>query len=226
MRRGGPGRTVRRLLTLLCVVALACVGVTQASAQQAAVRGGDLLYGDHGFACTVGYNVQGSDGSRYGLVHAGCAERATRWYLDASRTVSVGTTEGGDSGPGAFRLVRYTNDSVSYPGEVHLGGGMYVDVFGATWPQVGQEVCLGGGVTGVHCGVVSALDVSIGFPEGTVSGLFEAHLCAEGQRAGAPSVSGNRAVGLLLAGTSCVSGGRTYHVPVIDVLAAHGLQVY
>ncbi|MDT0379934.1 S1 family peptidase [Streptomyces sp. DSM 42041] len=229
MRSGrGHGRIVTALLAALGALALSAgpsAAQDQNAVQQYAVRGGDTVYGDHGGACQVGFNARSSSGTRYGIVLGACAEGASTWYADAGRTVEVGTAGGGLPGPGTAALIRYTNPEVSFPGEITVGGD-HVDITGSAAPRVGQNVCHAGRTSGLRCGVVQAVNVTIQFPDGIVYGAFRATDCAEPGDAGAPGFSGTVALGLVLGGSNCAAGGSAYHLPVHEVLSTYGLAVY
>ncbi|EST33813.1 hypothetical protein N566_19170 [Streptomycetaceae bacterium MP113-05] len=228
------GRPVRILTALLVAVGALALAAGPASAhpqtvaqQEYAVRGGDLLYGDHGGSCTVGFNAGAAGGARYGILLSSCAGGASTWYADPARTVVVGTSSGsGFPNSGTATLVRYTNSEVSYPGEVALGDGTTVDITGSGSPYVGERVCHPGRTTGLRCGTVQALNVTVHFPDDIVHGLFRATDCAAPGDVGAPSFDGGRALGIVVGGSSCSAGGSAFHLPVAEVLNAYGLTVY
>ncbi|MEU7185142.1 S1 family peptidase [Streptomyces sp. NPDC045369] len=218
---------VLRSLTVLTAAAVAALStVPTAAAAPTAVRGGNVLYSASG-RCTVGFNAT-KGGSYYAIMEGRCAGGAQDWYADAARTVHVGVTEAVRFPGEDYALVRYTSPAVSYPGEVDLGGGRYLDVTGAARPVVGRSVCLPGSATGQHCGRVDAVNVSVNHPEGTVYGLVRTSACTEpGTAAGRPAVSGSTAVGLATGGSgACASGGTTYLQPVVPVLQAFGLTLH
>ncbi|MET9291008.1 S1 family peptidase [Streptomyces sp. NPDC003077] len=194
-----------------------------------AIRGGATLYSGAA-RCTVAFNVRDHAGATYGLTDGRCvaSAKATTWYADPGRTVPVGSTDRVSFPARNFALIRYTNPDVSYPGEVGPGGGGVIDVVGAASPVVGQSLCRVGEVAGWHCGTVQAVNVSVGYPEGAVTGLFRASLCQEaGSAGGAPAISGNTALGITVGGSGdCRSGGTTYLQPVITALAETGTRVY
>ncbi|MFD3488367.1 S1 family peptidase [Streptomyces sp. NPDC058665] len=190
------------------------------------VRGGDVLYSGTGTRCTVGFNAR-SGSTFYGLVTGRCAQGATNWYADAALTVFVGTTAGSSFPVNDYALIRYTSTSVVFPGEVTLGSGGAQDITGAANPTVGQSICHAGRVSGVHCGTVTAVNVTIQYPEGTVSGLFRSNICSEPGDVGGPAFSGTTALGVIVATTgNCSSGGVTYYQPIMEWLSVYGLSVY
>ncbi|MFI2237662.1 S1 family peptidase [Streptomyces chrestomyceticus] len=230
--RPGPTAVLRSLAALATAASAALAAAPPANAGPSrtdaatAVRGGNVLYSASG-RCTVGFNAT-KGGRYYAIMEGRCVGGAQDWYADAARTVHVGVTEAVRFPGEDHALVRYTNPAVSSPGEVDLGGGRYLDVTGAARPVVGQSVCLPGSATGQHCGRVDAVNVSVTYPEGTVSGLARTSACTEpGTAAGRPAVSGSSAVGLAVGGSgNCTSGGTTYLQPVVPVLQAYGLTLH
>ncbi|GCD34757.1 protease [Streptomyces chrestomyceticus JCM 4735] len=230
--RPGPTAVLRSLAALATAASAVLAAAPPAGAGPSrtavatAVRGGNVLYSASG-RCTVGFNAT-KGGHYYAIMEGRCVGGAQDWYADAARTVHVGVTEAVRFPGGDYALVRYTNPAVSSPGEVDLGGGRYLDITGAARPVVGQSVCLPGSATGQHCGRVDAVNVSVTYPEGTVSGLVRTSACTEpGTAAGRPAVSGSAAVGLAVGGSgNCTSGGTTYLQPVVPVLQAYGLTLH
>ncbi|MBU7599334.1 S1 family peptidase [Streptomyces sp. P38-E01] len=188
-----------------------------------AVRGGQTLFTSGG-RCVVAYNA--TDGSDYfGLMAGHCGTAGTQWYADAGLSVPVGTTHAAQFPGASWSVVRYTNPNLDYPSEV-VGGTTPVRVTGAGNPSVGQSVCRFGSTTGHHCGTVLALNQTINYPEGTVTGLFRTNLCAEPGDTGGPVLAGGTALGILVGGSgNCAVGGQTYYQPVIPVLSALGLTI-
>ncbi|MFH0244849.1 S1 family peptidase [Streptomyces sp. HK10] len=222
-------------LALLAALATVFLGVPAASAAPASaapaaltvVRGGDVLYGIDGRHCTVAFNARGG-GEFYGLVAGHCmSEQAITWYADAARTVPVGTTAARSFPGNDYGLIRYTNTLLSYPGVVNLGGGVVQDITGAASPRVGQSVCHVARAGGLHCGTVTAVNVTVNYGGGVVYGLFSSNACSEPGDTGGPAFSGTTALGVVVGGSgNCTYGGVTYHQPVAWVLAAYGLSLY
>ncbi|MFJ2263741.1 S1 family peptidase [Streptomyces sp. NPDC087844] len=190
------------------------------------VRGGDTLY-SAGSRCTVGFNAR-SGSTPYAFVSGRCAQGATTWYADAALTVSVGVTAGVSFPGNDYASVRYTNTAVSYPGEVSLGAGAGTrDITGAANPVVGQSLCHVGRVGGYRCGTVQAVNVTVNYGGGVVSGLFRSTICAEPGDTGGPAFSGGTALGVIVGSSgNCGSGGVTYYQPVVEWLSAYGLSIY
>lgn len=190
------------------------------------VRGGDTLY-SAGTRCTVGFNAR-SGSTLYAFVSGRCAQGANTWYADAALTVSVGVTVGVSFPGNDYATVRYTNTAVTYPGEVSLGAGAGTrDISGAANPVIGQSLCHVGRVGGYRCGSVQAVNVTVNYGGGVVSGLFRSTICSEPGDTGGPAFSGGIALGVIVGGSgNCSSGGFTYYQPVVEWLSAYGLSIY
>ncbi|MEU0955497.1 S1 family peptidase [Streptomyces niveus] len=205
----------------------AATASTAASGKVVQVRGGNLIYSSSGARCTVGFNARTS-ATFFGLVSGRCAQGTSNWYADAALTVFIGTTAGSSFPGNDYALVRYINSStVAFPGEVALGSGGNQDITGAANPTVGQSLCHVGRTTGVRCGTVTAVNVTVNYPEGSVSGLFRSNICSEPGDAGGPAFSGGTALGIIVASSgNCSSGGVTYYQPVVEWLSVYGLSIY
>ncbi|KAA0935394.1 S1 family peptidase [Streptomyces apricus] len=214
------------------VLALLCGPAPAAAAPRVpTILGGTVLYGSDGTQCVVAFNATGG-GSRYAVTAGHCAGTPvpgtpTTWFADASRTVQVGVSVGASFPVDDYGVIRYTTSALNLPGEVALGGGAVQDVTGSTGPVVGQQVCHVGRTSGLHCGRVTAVNVTVNFAEGAVHGLFRSTACTEAGDSGGPAFSGTLAVGFVVGGSgNCASGGVTYYQPVAEVLARFGLSVY
>ncbi|QDQ14454.1 S1 family peptidase [Streptomyces spectabilis] len=208
---------------LLGALALITAPVATAAPAQTPLRGGTLLYSPAG-RCLVSFNA--TNGSRfYGIMAGQCGAVGTKWYADPRLTIEVGVTETAVFPGKDYALVRFTNPDYSYPSEV-AAGVRVIRINRAANPVVGQSACRAGPTTGTHCGTVQAVNVSITYPQGTVSGLFRTNICAEPGDSGGPAFGGDAALGFLVGGSgNCASGGTTYYQPLAPVLSAHGLRV-
>ena len=96
--------------------------------------------------------------------------------------------------------------------------------------QLERWVTRDGSTTGVHSGTVTALNVTVrysGHPGGTVSGLIQTNVCAEGGDSGGPLYDGTRALGLTSGGSgNCSSGGTTFFQPVREAANAYGVTIF
>ena len=91
---------------------------------------------------------------------------------------------------------------------------------------IGGSICLVSARTGKRCGVVTALNQTINYGGGTITGLTRTNVCLEPGDGAIAFVSGTQAQGVPLAGSgSCTSGGASWFTPVNRILAAYGLTL-
>ncbi|WP_407565027.1 S1 family peptidase [Streptomyces sp. 184] len=214
------------LLTLLAPPAAAAPpGAAPPAAAATVVRGGEALYGAS-FTCTLGFNATGG-GYTYGIVPGHCADVGSSWSVQSDGgLVPVGVTAGSSFPSNDYAVIRYTNSSVSYPGEVKGSGGAPVDITGAIDPSPGMALCHYGRVSGYRCGTVQAVNQTVNFPGGVVYGLFRSNICSEPGDTGGPAFSGGKAVGIIVGGSgNCTTGGVTYYQPIKEILSAYGLTL-
>jgi streptogrisin D len=184
------------------------------------ISGGDIIYGG-GYRCSLGFNVK-RNGQNYFLTAGHCGNVAKTWYSNAAQTNKIGTTVDSRFPGTDYALVQYTNTAVTASGAV---GNQ--DITSAATPAVGQAVTRRGGTTGIHGGTVTALNVTVNYPEGRVSGLIRTTVCAESGDSGGALYEGTTAYGLTSGGNGdCRSGGTTFFQPVVPVLSAFGASVF
>jgi hypothetical protein len=93
--------------------------------------------------------------------------------------------------------------------------------------STGATVYRRGSTTGIHSGKVTALNSTVNYSEGSVSGLIRTTVCAEPGDSGGSLYSGSTANGLTSGGSgNCTSGGVTYFQPVVEPLSAYGVSVF
>ncbi len=187
------------------------------------LSGGHAIYGG-GARCSLGFNVR--SGSTYYFLTAGhCTNLASTWYSNSGQTSQLGTRAGTSFPGNDYGIVRYTATAGS--GNVYLYNGSYRDITGAGNAYVGQSVTRSGSTTGVHGGTVQALNATVNYAEGTVSGLIRTNVCAEGGDSGGSLFAGSTALGLTSGGSGdCTWGGTTYFQPVTEALSVYGVSVY
>ena len=84
-----------------------------------------------------------------------------------------------------------------------------------------------GSTSGTHSGTVTALNQTVNYSEGSVSGMIQTTVCAEPGDSGGPLYAGSNALGLTSGGSGdCTSGGVTFFQPVTAALTAYGVNVY
>jgi streptogrisin B len=175
---------------------------------------GDAIYGGQ-YRCSLGFNV--TDGSSFYFLTAGhCGQVADTWYADQGHSTLIGPTLDFSFPGNDYALVQYQNTTLSHP-----GGFTAADAFR------GEHVTRTGSTTGTHSGTVQALNVSVTYPEGTVSGLIQTDVCAEGGDSGGPLYDGSKAIGLTSGGSgNCTTGGTTFFQPVTEALNTYGVSIY
>ncbi|NUR70396.1 MAG: trypsin-like serine protease [Hamadaea sp.] len=177
------------------------------------VIGGNAYYIGAGTRCSVGFAVTG------GFVSAGhCGTTG------ATTTQPSGTFAGSSFPGNDYSFVRTAAGNTSralvnrYPGTVPVAGSQAAGV--------GATVCRSGSTTGWHCGTINALNASVTYSQGTVSGLIRTNVCAEPGDSGGSLIAGDQAQGVTSGGSGdCTSGGTTYFQPVNEILQAYGLTL-
>lgn len=171
--------------------------------------------------CSAGFNV--TDGQRDFILTAGhCGPDGSVWFADNRGTQQIGQTIR-QNFPGAdYSLVQYASgDAGAGADVVSIGEGKGVRITGAADPAVGQRVFRSGSTSGLRDGEVTALNATVNYPEGTVTGLIETNVCAEPGDSGGPMFSEGVALGVTSGGSGdCNAGGTTFFQPVTKALAA------
>ncbi|MGW7362532.1 S1 family peptidase [Streptomyces sp. NPDC054841] len=181
--------------------------------------GASMLAGN--IRCTAGFNV--TDGRDTFILTAGhCGPVGTAWFGDREQDEQLGTTVASSFPGDDFSLVRYANGaSPERPDIVEIGEGRGVRITGAADPVVGQQVFRSGSTTGFRSGRVTALNATVNYPEGTVTGLIETTVCAEPGDSGGPLFAQGLALGVTSGGNGdCTTGGVTYFQPATKAMAA------
>ncbi len=185
--------------------------------------GGDPIYGG-GYRCSLGFNVH-KGSVAYFLTAGHCGKLAHTWYGNAATTNKIGVTQNARFPGNDYALVQITNSRMSHPSRVDLYPGGQL-ITNADNPQVGEYVRRSGSTSGVHTGTVRAVNATVNYAEGTVTGLIQTNVCAEGGDSGGPLFSGRTALGLTSGGNGdCRTGGTTYFQPVIEALHAYGVHI-
>jgi streptogrisin D len=181
------------------------------------ISGGDAIYVS-GARCSLGFNVR--SGSTYYFLTAGhCTNIGSSW---SNGSATLGTRAGTSFPGNDYGIVRYTNTSIAISGAVGSQ-----DITSAGTPAVNSTVYRRGSTTGTHSGRVTALNATVNYAEGSVSGLIRTTVCAEPGDSGGPLYSGTTALGLTSGGSgNCSSGGVTYFQPVTEPLGVYGVSVF
>ena len=182
------------------------------------ISGGDAIYVS-GARCSLGFNVRSSSGTNYFLTAGHCTNIGATW---SNGSVTLGTRAGTSFPGNDYGIVRYTNTSITKSGTVGSQ-----DIASARTPSVGETVYRRGSTTGTHSGRVTALNATVNYSQGSVSGLIRTTVCAEPGDSGGPLYSGTSALGLTSGGSgNCSSGGTTFFQPVVEPLSVYGVSVF
>uniref|UniRef100_UPI00073ED0FE S1 family peptidase n=1 Tax=Streptomyces specialis TaxID=498367 RepID=UPI00073ED0FE len=186
------------------------------------IAGGDAIYSG-GARCSLGFNVT-VDGAPAFLTAGHCGEVGSTWS-DSANGAGIGTLVAGEFPGSDYALVQYTSP-IDAPSAVDLYDGTSQEITGAAEATVGQQVRRSGSTTGVHSGEVTALDVSVRYPQGTVEGTIETTVCAEPGDSGGALFADSSAIGLTSGGSGdCARGGTTFFFPVTTALAEVGATI-
>jgi len=175
--------------------------------------------------CSLGFNVR-SGNTFYFLTAGHCTNIGATWWANSSHSTVLGSRVGTSFPGNDYGIVQYTNTGVSHPGSVNLYGGSQ-DIASAGNAFVGQSVTRSGSTSHVHTGTVTAVNATVRYAEGTVTGLIRTTVCAEPGDSGGSLFAGNVALGLTSGGSgNCSSGGTTFFQPVTEPLSVFGVSVY
>jgi streptogrisin D len=189
------------------------------------ISGGQAIY-TGGSRCSLGFNVRNSAGQQFFLTAGHCTNIGSTWYANSSGTTVLGTRAGSSFPGNDYGIVRYTNTSIAKGGDVYLYPGSQ-DIATARNAVVGESARRSGSTTQVRSGTVTALNQTVRYPQGTVSGLIRTTICAQGGDSGGSLFAGSAALGLTSGGSgNCTTGGTTFFQPVTEALSAYGVSVY
>jgi streptogrisin D len=182
------------------------------------ISGGDAIYVS-GARCSLGFNVRSSSGTNYFLTAGHCTNIGATW---SNGSTTLGTRAGTSFPGNDYGIVRYTNTTITKSGAVGSQ-----DITNSRTPSVGETVNRRGSTTGIHSGRVTALNATVNYAEGRVSGLIQTTVCAEPGDSGGSLYAGNSALGLTSGGSgNCSSGGTTFFQPVVEPLSVYGVSVF
>jgi streptogrisin C len=213
---------MRRLLATLTVLAACLFGAPAiAAAAPAPIGGGSILFTAGGASrCTAAFAATGG-GFGHLVAGRGCAG-ATSLY--SGNNVLVGPVVAATE---AYTVVKITNTAAwTLVPWINTGSGK-LTITGSTPTPVGGSVCLIDPRAGTHCGAVTALNQTISFPGGVVTGLTRTSVCLEPGDAPVAFVTGSQAQGVPFGGSgNCSSGGVSYFTPVNRILASYRLTLF
>ncbi|MEV7392807.1 S1 family peptidase [Streptomyces sp. NPDC091215] len=180
-----------------------------------------------GGRCSAGFNV--TNGQTDFILTAGhCGPANTIWFDEAQGgNEQLGTTINTQFPGNDFSLIQYANGKAGDNADVvAIGNGQGVRITGSADPTVGQKVFRSGSTSGLHDGTVTALNATVNYPEGTVTGLIQTNVCAEPGDSGGPLFSEGIALGVTSGGSGdCTTGGVTFFQPVTRAMAALNVQL-
>lgn len=182
------------------------------------VRGADAYFINSSARCSVGFSVVG------GFVSAGHCGQPGATTAGFNRN-NQGTFKSSSFPGDDFSFVQVNGDWTP-KAVVNTSTNGEIPVAGSTEAPVGASICRSGSTTGTHCGVIQAKNVTVQYPEGSVSGLTRTNVCAEPGDSGGSWMSGDQAQGITSGGSgNCTSGGTTFFQPVNEVLSRLNLTL-
>ncbi|MEU5422702.1 S1 family peptidase [Streptomyces sp. NPDC020667] len=197
------------------------------------IAGGDAIWGrDFSARCSVGFNVKRA-GKPDGFLTAGHCGNVIKSWAQVQGGPEIAKTVKSAFPRTDFALAEYTAD-VAHPSAVNLYNGGMLPITGARDAAMGDKVGRSGSTTGTHFGTVLAVNQTVNYQEGQVTGLVKTDVCAQpGDSGGAffaydpqnPPAS-SAALGITSGGDGdCMTGGTTYFQPVTAALAASGAAI-
>lgn len=186
----------------------------------ATVHGGDPYIVDNNPArCTVGFVVT------TGFVSAGhCGSIGSHAYTPSGEL--LGTVAGGVFPGSADMSYISTVPGTILSNLINIYTGYGQPITGSRAGAVGTSVCRSGWTSGIHCGTITAIGVTVNYAEGRVTGLTRTNVCSEPGDSGGPFYSGSQAQGVTSGGSGdCTSGANTFFQPVNEILSTYGLTL-
>jgi hypothetical protein len=213
---------MRRLLATLTVLVACLLGLpATANAAPAPIGGGSPLFTLGGLRCTAAFAATGA-GFGHLIACPGCGTPPASIYSGGA-SVFVGPML---TGTQAYSVTRITNTAAWTLVPWIDTGGAKLTITGSTQTPIGGSVCLLDRRFGTHCGTITAVNQTVSFPGGVITGLTRTNICLEPGGTPIAYVSGSQAQGVPLGGTgSCSSGGSSYFTPVNRILSASGLAL-
>jgi hypothetical protein len=213
-------RSAAALLVVLAALVPALVPTPAQAAPVAgiSVAGGDILRSAAGASCQLGFNISG----RGILTSSRCGPSGTRWYAGS---VSVGVTTMVFAGKDAA-VITIDNPAVGQIAGRRVAGGAIAPVTAAARAYVGQVVGYFSATLGARTGYVTAVNVTINYAGGVLTGMDRTTLCASARDGGAPIVAGSTGLSMLTGGSTACAGGAVYAQPIVPLLTALGRTLY
>jgi streptogrisin D len=179
-----------------------------------AISGGDAITGNGG-RCSLGFSTTGNTGITAGH----CTGSIGSWTDAAGRYYGPSIAA---NFPGSdYGLIR-NDGGLPQPGNVNLYNGGYQDITGAANPYVGLSVCKSGSTTGLTCGQVTQVGMTICYAQGCVYNMAQSTAYVQPGDSGGAWFAGGTAIGI----TSGMGGGYSYFQPVVPGLNMYGVWVF
>ncbi|MEW2581190.1 S1 family peptidase [Streptomyces syringium] len=181
--------------------------------------------------CTTGFNVRRAGKPDAFLFSGHCGNVPDkRWYLpgrisDPQPLARVPAGTAGVSFPeNDYAIAEYDNDT-DHPSEISDG----TEITAARDAVLNEAVTVYGAFSSRGEGTVTAVNATVNYPEGQVTGLIKTNVCVQEGDSGAPLYSGSDAIGMLSGAESpvdCDDGTtNSYFQPVVEALNAYGATV-
>ncbi|HEX6357987.1 S1 family peptidase [Actinophytocola sp.] len=181
-----------------------------------------------GSRCSAGFNARTSGGTRYVITAGHCTSGGGTWSGPGG---TIGAASGSSFPGNDYGRITASSSAAVQTGLVdRYSSGSDVRVTGSSNGSVGAAVCRSGSTTGWRCNSITALNATVQYAQGSVSGLIRTNVCAEpGDSGGSLVTNGTStvtALGLTSGGSgNCSSGGTTFFQPVNEALSAYGASL-
>jgi hypothetical protein len=214
---------MRRLIATLTVLVTCLLGSPGTASAATPIGGGAILFnpvGGGAAQCVVAFAA--TDGARDYLIAGPGCETGWSTQLYSGDDVLVGPVVAGLAG--GYTVVAVTNtEAWDVVGWINVDG--VHPIAGSAETPVGGRVCLLSHTAGTTCGTVTAKNVTVSLPGGTISGLTRTDICPEPRSVA--YVTNDQAQGVPVGGGSgfCTTVGSSYFYPVNRILSAYGLTL-
>ncbi|WP_406301930.1 S1 family peptidase [Streptomyces sp. NBC_00885] len=187
------------------------------------VSGGDAIYGG-GYRCSAAFNVARGT-ARYFLTAGHCTNLAYSWSA-TSGGAPIGVRTGTSFPTNDYGIVRYL-PGPQPAGRVNLYNGTYQDIVTSADAIVGQAIRKSGSTTHVTSGRVTAVNVTVNYPEGPVYQMVRTTVCSAAGDSGGAHFAGSVALGIHSGSSGCSgTNGSAIFQPVREALSVYGVNVY
>ena len=164
-----------------------------------------------GSRCSLGFNVRRA-GVDHFLTAGHCTNLGGTW---SGGGMTAGVVAGSSFPGNDYGIVRYTT-TVPRPGNVFLYNGLYQEITTARNAIPGEPAKRSGSTTGLRSGMVQAVNQTVRYPQGTVTGLIRTNICAQPGDSGGPLFNGTAALGPHLGRLGQLHHGRHDVLPAGD----------